>query len=347
MLSIISFGLISFSITLFTFMLVEGTAQTIFRPKFNFTQKPEFLSINHTLFIRGIAAFLVVFSHIGYPNLNRLWSFWGGVAVCLFLIVSGYGVNESYKINGLDKFFLRRFVLTLIPYWIITILLNIFYFKTFRFVDFVKQMLVFDPHQYWFIKYLLFEYLVYYFLRRIFKNKREQLYFFLIINVLILCFYPRMTWASQSISFFTGYLLSERNCLKSMIKNRSGVVLSTLTFIVATSFLALKQTPYLRESWYFIINFNQMLIYIFYSLSIISTSFILLNFKVRRLFYFSGKYSLNIYLVGWVFVKMFLKQHPITISSLIKYFLFTVAFIILLTLISNFFTKQIRNTFFY
>ena len=37
-------------------------------------------------------------------NMSRIFTPLGGIGVAMFLILSGYGLNESFKKNGLDGF---------------------------------------------------------------------------------------------------------------------------------------------------------------------------------------------------------------------------------------------------
>lgn len=57
-----------------------------------------FMSIPHTMTCRAIAATGVIISHIAG---HRFFTPLGGIGVSIFLILSGYGVCESYKRKGL------------------------------------------------------------------------------------------------------------------------------------------------------------------------------------------------------------------------------------------------------
>lgn len=57
----------------------------------------EFMSRTHTTVIKGLGAILVILQHVGNALGTRLTTPLGGTGVAMFLIVSGYGLNESYK----------------------------------------------------------------------------------------------------------------------------------------------------------------------------------------------------------------------------------------------------------
>lgn len=52
---------------------------------------------NFTDSLRGIAILLVITSHIAGAIGTNLCTPLGGIGVALFLFLSGYGLNESYK----------------------------------------------------------------------------------------------------------------------------------------------------------------------------------------------------------------------------------------------------------
>lgn len=57
----------------------------------------KWMSKNYTTIIKGVAIIMVIMSHIGNVNDFRYLAPLGGIGVSLFLICSGYGLNESSK----------------------------------------------------------------------------------------------------------------------------------------------------------------------------------------------------------------------------------------------------------
>lgn len=83
------------------------------------------LSRQNTLWMQGVSALLIMLMHFimqleDYP---RFFNIFGSVAVAVFLFISGFGINESHKINGINNFWKKRFLRVIIPCW------TIFYFN--------------------------------------------------------------------------------------------------------------------------------------------------------------------------------------------------------------------------
>ena len=79
------------------------------------------LSRQNTLWMQGVSALLIMLMYFvmqleGYP---RFFNIFGSVAVAVFLFISGFGINESYKINGINSFWKKRFLRVIIPCWTI------------------------------------------------------------------------------------------------------------------------------------------------------------------------------------------------------------------------------------
>lgn len=79
------------------------------------------LSRQNTQWMQGISALMIMLMHFvmktgDYPSfLNILESL--GVAV--FLFISGFGINESYKANDLKGFWQKRVTRVMLPCWIV------------------------------------------------------------------------------------------------------------------------------------------------------------------------------------------------------------------------------------
>ncbi len=70
---------------------------------------------DHTNELKGVAILLVMLGHVNViPHA-------GAYGVVLFLMLSGFGLVQSYIKSGLDSFFSKRLSKVLIPYAIITI----------------------------------------------------------------------------------------------------------------------------------------------------------------------------------------------------------------------------------
>jgi peptidoglycan/LPS O-acetylase OafA/YrhL len=82
-------------------------------------------SRNQTNCLRGIAAIIIVVFHVLIEwEMPRIVNLASSVAVAAFLFLSGFGIHESYKKYGLEKYWLKKFKRIIIPYTLfITVLL--------------------------------------------------------------------------------------------------------------------------------------------------------------------------------------------------------------------------------
>lgn len=67
-----------------------------------------FLEKYYTNELRGIAILLVIVHHVGLRLGDNVFTPLGGIGVALFLIISGYGLNESFKKNGNKSFWQKK-----------------------------------------------------------------------------------------------------------------------------------------------------------------------------------------------------------------------------------------------
>jgi peptidoglycan/LPS O-acetylase OafA/YrhL len=90
------------------------------------SDRSSFLRLDQTgtLHLKGFAILLVLLSHLANLKLITLpgmFKFAGAWGVALFLILSGYGLTQSYLKDGIGSNFLgRRFKKVLIPYAVVT-----------------------------------------------------------------------------------------------------------------------------------------------------------------------------------------------------------------------------------
>lgn len=66
--------------------------------------------------VRGICALAIFLFHIiiGISS-SAVFHFWGGMFVAVFLILSGYGINESFHKHGLKDYWHKRLTKVVVP----------------------------------------------------------------------------------------------------------------------------------------------------------------------------------------------------------------------------------------
>jgi peptidoglycan/LPS O-acetylase OafA/YrhL len=77
-----------------------------------------FMSVDYTNFLRGIAILLIILMHTSCAMGLRYFTPLGGIGVALFLILSGYGLAESYKKNGITHFWKKKILRIWVPYFL-------------------------------------------------------------------------------------------------------------------------------------------------------------------------------------------------------------------------------------
>ena len=84
------------------------------------------LHIDYTNCLRGVAIVLIMVCHIMGTMGVRWFTPLGGIGVALFLFLSGFGCNESYKHKRLDGFWWKKVKRVLLPYALIITLVYVF-----------------------------------------------------------------------------------------------------------------------------------------------------------------------------------------------------------------------------
>lgn len=251
-------------------------------------------SRNQTNCLRGIAAIIIVVFHVLIEwEMPRIVNLASSVAVAVFLFLSGFGIHESYKKYGLEKYWLKKFKRIIIPYTLfITVLLP---FKS----DFDLKAYILDityiDSSYWFISYLIRCYLLYWVIQRFFPNKLFLLYF---IGCLVSLNVFMQLEAEQSFSFFAGILASYHIERLRATESRWFYKVATYSFLIGVFFLLLKEIPWVHSYkgtliYHYILLMIKLPIAI--PILILPTIFPLLI--KSRLLYLCGISSLEVYLV--------------------------------------------------
>lgn len=174
----------------------------------------------------------------------RVFTPLGGIGVSLFLIMSGYGLEESFKRKGIDGFWINKFYKIWIPY---AIVLTFTKFSTFSFdVHTIMHYCCIDS-PFWYISFLFYNYLLFYVCH---KFEVLQKYRFLIFFTfaIILFFFDTRIRAEQSFSFVTGMLLStnKKTFCSWLSRKRLAWTIISLLYAISMSALLAKQMPVVR-----------------------------------------------------------------------------------------------------
>ena len=221
-----------------------------------------------TTIYKGLAILLVILCHAAgaFGHGITLFTPCGGIGVAIFLLLSGYGLNEAWNLGGgksvddapsppFHCWWRKRFLTVWLPY-ILLQLLAYWPFQPFDLCPFLLDLSCLKPlyHNGWYLQYLFLWYAIFYVVRRVKFLDDRRIAVFTIIS--IVCFFAlREIKAEQSLSFWAGIMLSERKELQEKLFH----VQSALAFLLfGIACLALKQVPDIRSAPQLAINAVQL-----------------------------------------------------------------------------------------
>lgn len=293
------------------------------------------LSKTNTQALKGFAAIGIVIFHIllGY-DISPLFNMWGGFFVSLFLILSGYGLEESFRRNGLDNYWRKRMDKVLLPTAFFIFAYNfIFSFlppngvHTSGFVmrNCLDELLYLKP-TFWFVFFILKCYAVYWIGTRFMGEWLRLIFFvacaFVCLNIQAPCGHLE---AEQSFSFLAGVLLSMNKHRVEALSDRDVKIWMLLLLLLGVLFLCLKTIPILHELKGGI-AYNYLLCPFRLSVGLAFIPLLsMLGLAKISLMRIVGKYSLEIYVAHIPFIGMIVDAK----STAIFFGYSTLAFVIL------------------
>lgn len=300
------------------------------------TLNNNFGSFYHTGIAKGIAVFMILISHIGDKSGYRFFTPLGGIGVSIFIICSGYGLYKSYLKNGLTNYFRKRFVKLLIPYWIVFIGYSIFNFQDF--ITLVKGFTLIEvPSIFWYVQYIVIMYIAFYIIFRFFNNLAIGAFF--IFSIILFIVNRNLLLGEQSFAFVMGLLLAKINISSNKIK--IGLVGASMIILGGVN-LVLKQTSFIREFNYLIMNLNGVFLKSITALGIILLIYSTLKIRELNIFTVAGKYSYEIYLVQISLVEMLVGNF--TLINIFAFIALTLIGTLTLNIVSRYLIKSVNNS---
>lgn len=289
----------------------------------------EFMSFEHSNIYRGIAALLVISQHVTNTYGVRYLTPLGGVGVAIFLISSGYGLNESYKKKReTGGYWPKKLVRVLLPYlmiiaamWVISTLLE---------NEFVCP-------QYWYIRFVFFWYIIFYLLIAI-PGVYKWRYLILGIAAIYVLVQGNYLQSEQAVSFLMGVLISDVGN-KEIAKRIKSFRLMPLLF-AGLFLLVAKQIPAIRALdgtliWYII----QMIMKINLALFVIAFVYKFQLFARHKLLAVIGDISYEFYLVH--IQLLFLLE--VRIAGLLIFLVITVIGAFLINKVAKIITRMLER----
>ena len=252
------------------------------------------LGFNYTNCLRGIAILLIMSGHIvgtmGFRYINPF----GGTGVALFLFLSGFGCNESYKHKGLDNFWRKKVKRVLLPYSIVITLIYVILQKSNWGLSYLLEIFGLQT-TYWFIAFLMKWYIVFWVTTRYILKWRMITMCF--CGFLMLMFLPEIE-AEQALSFLLGVLVSEKFKSVTSLSKSNLAVITILGFVIGVSALAIKQLPMVREyEGECVYAIVQMMIKVPFAISLVTGLSFLPSLLKSRYLMLAGIISYELYLV--------------------------------------------------
>lgn len=258
------------------------------------------LSRQNTQWMQGISALMIMLMHFVMQtgNYPRFLNILGSLGVAVFLFISGFGINESYKNNGLKVFWQKRVTRVMLPCWIIFLFQLPFTESNFDFKHLLHNLL-FTDSDLWFIDCILRWYLVYWLGRKFVpKYTLYILAAFGVYNIFLMQLY-----SEQAISFLCGFIVSEHYRNIRCMKKSSLLKICSLLWLYGSTLVLVKELNFVQQMKG-TLPFNFLLLNIKMPLA---TFFIALPYlvpAVKRLTFinWTGNISYELYIVHYNFM---------------------------------------------
>ena len=274
----------------------------------------EMLSRTNTQALKGFAIIAIIILHILWEfEAPRFFNVWDAPFVTVFLILSGYGLEESFRKNGLNGYWQKRIEKVVLPFmFFVCVYNNIFPFffsdGMFPLDDAMHRCLdelLYVSPMFWFVFFIMKCYTVYWIGTR-FMSERLRLLFFTFCAVVFLNIQAPSGHleAEQSFSFLAGVLISINKHRMEALSDKEIKRWMFLLLFIAAVFIGLKTIPQIHELKGSI-AYNYLLCPIRLSLGLAYIPLFTMFHPNRiSLLRVAGKYSLEIYIAHMPFVSL-------------------------------------------
>lgn len=257
------------------------------------------ISRDFSIVAKGLAISIIVYGHLGNYFNTRYLTPLGGIGVAVFLILSGYGLNQSWNGNGKDYFWAKRLIGFFVPYFIIetaTIPLRESYSSVF---DALLDLSGMRSSYYlgWYISFLLLWYAAFYFAKRYIKHRHTRYFLWTTIGaiIFIVC---SMLRARQAFSFGFGVWLSDHEEIQRAVKDKPMRYL-VFSGIIGIVLLGIKQTVLLRTAPYIAQKMLDLVMSLSFAVCLLVIILVIsrVNQKTIVPLYYLGVISYELYLI--------------------------------------------------
>ena len=263
-----------------------------------------FFDFNHTRIIKGISIILVLWAHVAQLNDVQGLQFIAGAGVSAFLICSGYGIEMSYKKNGLKAYWKKKIVNVLIPYYLISF--TIYLLLHFSNIEFREIISILNLTKLWYINYQFICYTIF-FCISIFVKKNNKSRIVLICFAFFIWFFIDSLFfvqegapflrARQMGAFASGVIIANR-------KKESENIISKVWFwggnlFCGLLFMFITYLPVVKNLNVIYGNLLSLLTTVPLAFAMISATILFKRMFQNSFLCFNGKLSYEIYLIHY------------------------------------------------
>lgn len=265
----------------------------------------EIFTCRHTSICRGVATVLILLQHfIGNTTNLRVFTPLGGVGVCIFLILSGYGLNQSAskcnEIGYWKRYWKNKLLKVFIPYALFELIL-LSYDNVNDIGTYILDITGIRP-EFWYFQHLYICYLTFYISMR-WEKIRKYKYIILSASAVLLFVFGTNLEAEQCVSFLVGVLISDYSKYLKELFQKKRVLL--IMMFISIGMLFLKQLEFVRfyEGTYisYIVN---LLIKLPAALYVIGLVYKCRYVFTNKLFLLFNDMSLEYYVIHLAMLKM-------------------------------------------
>lgn len=252
--------------------------------------------------LRGIAIILVITGHIGTAMGCQPVGTFGSFGVALFLFLSGYGLNESFRKNGLKNYWPKKLKRVWLPYAIVISTLGLYVYDL-SLGDYLLNVTGIHT-EYWFVAFLIKWYVAYWVLTKFFPQWRLVLLTALgIIAIFTLGYLP----GEQAFCFTAGVAASAYYDKLSALDRRSVTKIAFAALALCAIIWSVKQATDMSghfEQGCWQLNMVKSFIKITGCIGMVAAAQLLTALSFNRFLIFMGTLSFELYLLHYPFYEM-------------------------------------------
>lgn len=262
--------------------------------------------------IRGLLALAIVVLHILIGlRISPLFNPYGGLFVAIFLVISGYGINESYRKCELAGYWSKRISKVILP--------TLVFASVFSLLDANRNIgtwceeITYQKPTYWFIFHVVKCYAVYWVARR--YSGRYWMIMLAVCSIVCLNyrFCDTHLESEQALSFLAGVVISERKTDISRISQKKMRWSMACLFVLGLVLYACKMLPIVHACKYTVIyNYIQCPFRLSWALvALFLSSYVRIGSS--RLLKLCGTKSMEIYVAHIPLIELITDWHSVPV----------------------------------